>query len=125
MIRVPRNLDRNFSDHDELGLSAIGPHDTHGANTSTMSMYASALNDEQEPGTVRKSSLPKSKLLGLADAKRSMIKRHFMVGDMHDGNLDDLVIRGSNVLESEISHAKSIPANERVMIRKESSLFEL
>ena len=37
-------------------------------------MYASALNDEIEPSTFRQSSLPKSKLLGLADAKRDLIK---------------------------------------------------
>ena len=89
-------------------------------------MYASALNDEIEPPTFRQSSLPKSKLLGLADAKRDLIKKEFHIGDMHDnGLIDDLVVHGSNVLTREINYAKSIPVNERVLVRQDSSLLEL
>ena len=74
-----------------------------------MSMYASAIQDDRQSKTIRQSQIPKEKLLGMAEAKRQMIKSGFKLGDNHDGNLDDMVIRGSNVLRQEINHAKSIP----------------
>ena len=48
-----------------------------------------------------------------------------MISEEHEGYLDDIYIIGSNVLQKEIEHAKSIPSHERVLIRKDSSLFEL
>ena len=54
-----------------------------------------------------------------------MIKAEFLTGDLHDGNLDDLMIKGSSVLEREINHAQSIPSKERILIRNESSILNL
>ena len=48
-----------------------------------------------------------------------------MISEEHEGYLDDIYIVGSNVLQKEIDHAKSIPSHERVLIRKDSSLLEL
>ena len=48
-----------------------------------------------------------------------------MLGDVEDGALDELVVRGSNVLEREISAAKSIPEQERLLVRCDSSIREL
>ena len=36
-----------------------------------------------------------------------------------------MIVLGSSVLGNEINHARSIPMNERVLIRKESSVMEL
>ena len=41
-----------------------------------------------------------------------------MISEEHEGYLDDIYIVGSNVLQKEIDHAKSIPSHERVLIRK-------
>ena len=48
-----------------------------------------------------------------------------MIGEEHDGDLEEVYILGSSVLKKEIQHAQSIPSDERVLIRKESSVFEL
>jgi len=45
----------------------------------------------------------------MAEAKRQLIKNQFALGEDHNGNLDDMVIRGCNVLQKEISAAKQIP----------------
>ena len=44
---------------------------------------------------------------------------------MHDGNLEDLVVCGNNVLEQEVRHARQIPSKERVFVRTDSAMFEL
>ena len=44
---------------------------------------------------------------------------------MHDGDLDDLVVRGNSVLEQEVKHARQIPSKERVFVRTDSAMFEL
>ena len=54
-----------------------------------------------------------------------MLKDQFLIGDIHDGDLDEMIVLGSSVLSNEINHARSIPMNERVLIRKESSVMEL
>ena len=48
-----------------------------------------------------------------------------MISEEHEGYLDDIYVVGSNVLDKEIEHAKSIPGHDRVLIRKDSSLLEL
>ena len=48
-----------------------------------------------------------------------------MISEEHEGYLDDIYVVGSNFLDKEIEHAKSIPGHDRVLIRKDSSLLEL
>ena len=124
---MPTSLERVAKQEPEsASISALNSAVEYlDVNTSTMSMYASALNDEIDHPTYRKPAISKSKLLGMATAKRDLIKKEFHIGEMHDGNIDDLVIRGSNVLNNEITFAKSIPSLERVLVRQETSLFEL
>eukprot|EP00353_Schmidingerella_taraikaensis_P016397 CAMPEP_0185619942 /NCGR_PEP_ID=MMETSP0436-20130131/52340_1 /TAXON_ID=626734 ORGANISM="Favella taraikaensis, Strain Fe Narragansett Bay" /NCGR_SAMPLE_ID=MMETSP0436 /ASSEMBLY_ACC=CAM_ASM_000390 /LENGTH=71 /DNA_ID=CAMNT_0028259877 /DNA_START=955 /DNA_END=1170 /DNA_ORIENTATION=- len=71
-----------------------------------MSVYASAMNEGTEYGSFRKSVLSKERKLGIAEAKRKMIRQDFQLGKQHDGNLDELVIRGQNVLKKEIRNAR-------------------
>ena len=42
-----------------------------------MSMYASTMNYEQEPNTKRQAVLTKAKQLGIAQAKRAMLRDQF------------------------------------------------
>ena len=90
-------------------------------------MYAAAIADEDELESkrLRKSQIPEKMRRGMAEAKRSLLKEQFQLGDFEDGNLDEMVILGSNVLDKEIGHAKAIPGHIRVLVRKDSSLREL
>ena len=69
--------------------------------------------------------LTKAKQLGIAQAKRAILKDQFLIGDIHEGDLDEMIVMGSSVLNNEINHARSISMAERVLIRKESSVLEL
>ena len=53
----------------------------------------------------------------MAEAKRKMIQKDFHLGEIYDGDLEDIYVKGESVLEKEIKHARKIPADERVMIR--------
>ena len=61
----------------------------------------------------------------MADAKRKMIRAEFHLGEMHDGFIDDMVIKGESVLNREIRHAREIPVEERVMVRMDSELDKM
>ena len=128
LVRVPTSV-RKEKDKMNMSTSDIAEpfQETVGHNSSIMSMYAAALADEAEISSKkqRKTQVPKSKLLGMAEAKRNLLKSQFKLGDFEDGNLDEMVIMGTNVLEKEIDHAKMIPSNMRVLVRKDSSLKEL
>ena len=89
-------------------------------------MYAAALKEKAPQTTFRRSQVPQRTLNGLSDAKLKFIKEEFLIGEqMHDGDLGEMIVLGSSVLSNEINHAKSIPSKDRVLIRKESSVFEL
>ena len=90
-----------------------------------MSMYASTVIYEQDQNTKRQPVLTRKKQLGIVQAKRALLKDQFLIGDLHEGDLDEMIVKGSSVLTNEINHARSIPMNERVLIRKESSVLEL
>lgn len=93
-----------------------------------MSIFASVARHEESgmnSAVFGKTSLSKETKEGLAEAKRKMIYKDFQLGEMHDGDLDDIVVRGQSVLAKEIKHARSIPGEERVFVRTDSSLFEL
>lgn len=107
LIRVPTsslyktNSTRNdYADFDTFGNPT--PLDRHMITSTNMSVYASAIDAADEYGSFRKSVLPKERQLGIAEAKRKMIKNEFHLGQEHDGNLDDMVIRGENILRKEI-----------------------
>ena len=78
LIRVPASVTRSkekkkrFDDQlsDIFGLEERGSKTGH--NSSVMSMYAAALAHEEELSrpTIRQSQVPKSRLRGMAEAKR-------------------------------------------------------
>ena len=90
-----------------------------------MSVYASTMQCENEYGSFRKPVLSKERVLGIAEAKRKMLRKEFHLGAEHDGNLDEMVITGENVLRKEIKCARNIPAEDRVLVRRDESLMEL
>ena len=134
LIRVPHTLNTspmravpNYKDNITAGSSNLmwqtGQNINH---SSTMSMYAAALKEKAPQTTFRRSQVPQRTLNGLSDAKLKFIKEEFLIGEqMHDGDLGEMIVFGSSVLSNEINHAKSIPSKDRVLIRKESSVFEL
>lgn len=64
-----------------------------------MSIYASVAKHENSVYShLGKTSLSKERALGMAEAKRKMIRRDFHLGEMHDGVIDDMVIKGESVL---------------------------
>ena len=64
-----------------------------------MSIYASVSKHENSVfSTFGKTSMTREMALGMAQAKKEMIRRDFQLGEMHDGVIDDMVIRGENVL---------------------------
>ena len=91
-----------------------------------MSIYASVAKHENSVfSNIGKTSLSREMALGMAEAKKKMIRRDFHLGEMHDGVIDDMIVKGENVLQREIRCAREIPEDERVMVRKDSSLFDL
>ena len=93
---------------------------------SSQSVFAAALRDRTlVETTFRQSGMSQKKVLGLSEAKISIIQKEFMTGDQYEGNLDDLVVLGSNKLKNEIKHARSIPEQDRILVRKESALVGL
>lgn len=106
VIRVPQSLlNSNLNSEFVPGESIIGGN-TGNQGSTNMSMFASVMLSTDDENKLRKSQIPKQRQLGLAEAKRSLIQKNFFLGDhMDSSNLDEMVIRGSNVLENEIKAA--------------------
>ena len=127
-IRVPRNLNDNGQNTEQDTFSTFGYDDKQFMRDSItdMSIYASVAKHENSVfSNIGKTSLSREMALGMAEAKKKMIRREFHLGEMHDGVIDDMIVKGENVLQREIRCAREIPEDERVMVRKDSSLFDL
>ena len=74
----------------------------------------------------RRSSLEKHKIRELADNKKNTIIKEFKIGDAPEaGDIEELVVYGTNVLDKELDFAWSIPEDQRVMVRQEDLIEEL
>ena len=67
---------------------------------------------------MRRSSLERQKIKEITDRKRDVIIQEFNTGDAPEaGDIDGLIVYGTNVLENELDFAWSIPESKRFMVR--------
>ena len=84
------------------------------------------MQDIEDGRYERRSSLDRHKIQELADNKKNTIMKEFKIGDAPEaGDIEELIIYGTNVLDKELDFAWSIPENQRVMVRQEDLIEEL